>query len=113
MKTVGMIVVVRERGLNTFVFRPHCGEAGPAHHLVSGFILAQNISHGLLLRKVRCRRRQHGDCQVCIQPFCMAVEFVQTEEKVCCLNPSAICYNRKLNNLQPYNMHWFQISIQP
>ena len=41
-----------ERGLNTFVFRPHCGEAGPAHHLISGFILAQNISHGLLLRKV-------------------------------------------------------------
>ena len=38
--------------MNTFVFRPHCGEAGPAHHLISGFMLAQNISHGLLLRKV-------------------------------------------------------------
>ncbi|XP_015756583.1 PREDICTED: AMP deaminase 2-like [Acropora digitifera] len=42
----------RERGFNTFVLRPHCGEAGPAHHLVSAFILAENISHGLLLRKV-------------------------------------------------------------
>jgi len=52
-------VVVRERGLNTFVFRPHCGEAGPAHHLISGFMLAQNISHGLLLRKVCRRRRKH------------------------------------------------------
>ncbi|XP_072166234.1 AMP deaminase 2-like [Diadema setosum] len=41
----------RERGLNTFVFRPHCGEAGPIHHLVTSFILSQNISHGLLLRK--------------------------------------------------------------
>lgn len=44
---------IREiRGLNTFALRPHCGEAGPAHHLVTTFILAQNISHGLLLRKV-------------------------------------------------------------
>jgi AMP deaminase len=41
----------RERGLNTFVLRPHCGEAGPIHHLITGFMLAENISHGLLLRK--------------------------------------------------------------
>ena len=40
------------RSLNTFSLRPHCGEAGPAHHLVTAFMLAQNISHGLLLRKV-------------------------------------------------------------
>nr|CAD7395498.1 unnamed protein product [Timema cristinae] len=42
----------RERGLNTFVLRPHCGEAGPVQHLVCGFMMAENISHGLLLRKV-------------------------------------------------------------
>ncbi|XP_071959128.1 AMP deaminase 2-like isoform X2 [Antedon mediterranea] len=41
----------QERGLNQFVLRPHCGEAGPVHHLVSGFMVAENISHGLLLRK--------------------------------------------------------------
>ncbi|XP_028853835.1 AMP deaminase 2 isoform X2 [Denticeps clupeoides] len=41
----------RRRGFPTFVLRPHCGEAGPIHHLVSGFILSENISHGLLLRK--------------------------------------------------------------
>ncbi|XP_041470686.1 AMP deaminase 2-like isoform X3 [Lytechinus variegatus] len=41
----------RERNMNTFVLRPHCGEAGPVHHLVTSFMLAQNISHGLLLRK--------------------------------------------------------------
>ena len=35
------------------MLRPHCGEAGPIHHLVSAFMLAENISHGLLLRKVR------------------------------------------------------------
>jgi adenosine deaminase len=34
------------------VLRPHCGEAGPVHHLVTGFMTGQNISHGLLLRKV-------------------------------------------------------------
>ncbi|XP_036199742.1 AMP deaminase 2 isoform X1 [Myotis myotis] len=41
----------RQRGFHTFVLRPHCGEAGPIHHLVSAFMLAENISHGLLLRK--------------------------------------------------------------
>uniref|UniRef100_A0A671NW64 AMP deaminase n=1 Tax=Sinocyclocheilus anshuiensis TaxID=1608454 RepID=A0A671NW64_9TELE len=41
----------RQRNLNSFVLRPHCGEAGPIHHLVSGFLLSENISHGLLLRK--------------------------------------------------------------
>ncbi|KAJ1137806.1 hypothetical protein NDU88_004202 [Pleurodeles waltl] len=40
-----------KRGFHTFVLRPHCGEAGPIHHLVSGFMLSENISHGLLLRK--------------------------------------------------------------
>lgn len=42
----------REQGLNTFVLRPHCGEAGPVQHLVCGFMLCDSISHGLLLRKV-------------------------------------------------------------
>uniref|UniRef100_A0A8D8LKZ1 AMP deaminase n=2 Tax=Cacopsylla melanoneura TaxID=428564 RepID=A0A8D8LKZ1_9HEMI len=41
----------RDRNMNTFVLRPHCGEAGPIQHLVCGFMMAENISHGLLLRK--------------------------------------------------------------
>ncbi|KAJ8723635.1 hypothetical protein PYW07_007615 [Mythimna separata] len=41
----------KEQGLNTFVLRPHCGEAGPPIHLGVGFLLAENISHGLMLRK--------------------------------------------------------------
>ena len=41
-----------ERGFNTFVLRPHCGEAGPIQHLVAGFMMAESIAHGLLLRKV-------------------------------------------------------------
>lgn len=42
----------RERGLNTFSLRPHCGEAGPINHLVTGFLTSESIAHGLLLRKV-------------------------------------------------------------
>lgn len=38
--------------MSTFVLRPHCGEAGPVQHLVCGFLMSENISHGLLLRKV-------------------------------------------------------------
>ncbi|KIP10182.1 hypothetical protein PHLGIDRAFT_101508 [Phlebiopsis gigantea 11061_1 CR5-6] len=42
----------RARGFNTFVFRPHCGEAGDTDHLTSAFLTAHSISHGILLRKV-------------------------------------------------------------
>ncbi|XP_057652881.1 AMP deaminase 2 isoform X3 [Diorhabda carinulata] len=42
----------KEKGLHPFVLRPHCGEAGPVQHLVCGYMLSENISHGLLLRKV-------------------------------------------------------------
>ncbi|KAJ8316409.1 hypothetical protein KUTeg_006423, partial [Tegillarca granosa] len=42
----------RERHMKTFVLRPHCGEAGNVTHLVAGFMLAESISHGLVLRKV-------------------------------------------------------------
>ncbi|XP_013880830.1 AMP deaminase 3b [Austrofundulus limnaeus] len=41
----------KDRGLNTFQFRPHCGEAGSITHLVSAFLTADNISHGLNLKK--------------------------------------------------------------
>lgn len=47
--------LLRERGLNTFQFRPHCGEAGSITHLVTAFLTADNISHGLNLKKVLSR----------------------------------------------------------
>ena len=50
------------RGFTTFTLRPHCGEAGPANHLVTTFLLAQNISHGLLLRKVRGQGSDTSSC---------------------------------------------------
>lgn len=44
--------VFRQRGMNTFLFRPHCGEAGAITHLLAAFMTADNISHGLNLKKV-------------------------------------------------------------
>jgi AMP deaminase len=38
-------------GLNSFQFRPHCGEAGDLDHLASCYLLAHQINHGILLRK--------------------------------------------------------------
>ena len=40
-----------ERGMNTFQFRPHCGEAGEVEHLLSTYIVAHQINHGIMLRK--------------------------------------------------------------
>jgi len=53
-----------ERGLNTFVFRPHCGEAGPVQHLVSSFMMCESISHGLLLRKAPVIQYLYYLCQM-------------------------------------------------
>ncbi|KAL7628178.1 AMP deaminase [Parahypoxylon ruwenzoriense] len=42
----------RQRGFNTFLLRPHCGEAGDSEHLAVAVLCTHSISHGLLLRKV-------------------------------------------------------------
>ncbi|PYI07441.1 AMP deaminase [Aspergillus sclerotiicarbonarius CBS 121057] len=42
----------KRRGFNTFVLRPHCGEAGDPDHLAVGYLCCHSISHGILLRKV-------------------------------------------------------------
>ena len=42
----------KQRGFNTLVLRPHCGEAGDPDHLAASFLCCQGISHGILLRKV-------------------------------------------------------------
>lgn len=46
------VLLSRQRGMNTFMFRPHCGEAGAVTHLLAAFMTADNISHGLNLKKV-------------------------------------------------------------
>lgn len=42
----------RARGMNTFSFRPHSGEAGDPEHLMACFLTAEGINHGIVLRKV-------------------------------------------------------------
>ena len=42
----------RSKGLNTFAYRPHCGETGRNDHLGTGYLLAHSISHGLGLSKI-------------------------------------------------------------
>ncbi|KAL2066541.1 hypothetical protein VTL71DRAFT_2612 [Oculimacula yallundae] len=42
----------KQRGFNTFVLRPHAGEAGDTDHLAAAVLCCHSISHGLLLRKV-------------------------------------------------------------
>jgi len=40
------------RGFNSFVLRPHSGEAGDPEHLISAYLTSECISHGILLRKI-------------------------------------------------------------
>lgn len=39
----------RARSLNTFAYRPHCGEAGSRDHLACAFLTAHSINHGIEL----------------------------------------------------------------
>ena len=45
-------VLRKQRGFNTFLLRPHCGEAGDTDHLAAAVVCCHSISHGLTLRKV-------------------------------------------------------------
>ncbi|KAI9628511.1 hypothetical protein KEM48_011462 [Puccinia striiformis f. sp. tritici PST-130] len=40
------------RDFNTFVLRPHAGEAGDPDHLTAAYLTSHSISHGILLRKI-------------------------------------------------------------
>jgi len=42
----------RAKGMNTFAFRPHCGEAGSHDHLATAFLTAHSINHGIELRNI-------------------------------------------------------------
>lgn len=42
----------KRRGFNTFLLRPHCGEAGDTDHLAAAMLCCHSISHGITLRKV-------------------------------------------------------------
>ncbi len=59
------------RGFNTFSLRPHAGEAGDLDHLASTFLLAENIAHGINLRKSPCLQYLYYAAQVglCMSPL--------------------------------------------
>ncbi|ODV83441.1 hypothetical protein CANARDRAFT_203016 [[Candida] arabinofermentans NRRL YB-2248] len=52
------------RGFSTFVLRPHSGEAGDPEHLISAFLGAEGISHGILLRKLPFIQYLYYLCQI-------------------------------------------------
>eukprot|EP01064_Diplonema_japonicum_P027334 TRINITY_DN3934_c1_g1_i1.p1 TRINITY_DN3934_c1_g1~~TRINITY_DN3934_c1_g1_i1.p1 ORF type:complete len:1503 (+),score=153.90 TRINITY_DN3934_c1_g1_i1:24-4532(+) len=41
----------RRNGLNTFTFRPNCGEQGKLDQLVMGYLLADSINHGITMER--------------------------------------------------------------
>jgi AMP deaminase len=41
----------KKRRFNTFLLRPHCGEAGDIDHLAAAVLCCHSISHGITLRK--------------------------------------------------------------
>ena len=47
-----MILLLSLLTTDTFVLRPHAGEAGDTDHLTATFLTSHSISHGILLRKV-------------------------------------------------------------
>ncbi|KAM7541544.1 hypothetical protein Aperf_G00000019809 [Anoplocephala perfoliata] len=54
----------QHRGMHVFALRPHCGEAGSVSHLISTFLLAESINHGLLLRKAPVLQYLFYLCQI-------------------------------------------------
>lgn len=60
-----------DRGFNTFALRPHAGEAGDLDHLASTFLAAENIAHGINLRKSPCLQYLYYAAQVglCMSPL--------------------------------------------
>ncbi|TID23861.1 hypothetical protein CANINC_003153 [Pichia inconspicua] len=54
----------KNRGFNTFVLRPHSGEAGDPEHLIAAYLTSESISHGILLRKVPFVQYLYYLCQI-------------------------------------------------
>ncbi|VDM32060.1 unnamed protein product [Hydatigera taeniaeformis] len=54
----------QHREMHVFALRPHCGEAGSVSHLISTFLLAESVNHGLLLRKAPVLQYLFYLCQI-------------------------------------------------
>ncbi|KAG0092990.1 AMP deaminase [Podila epicladia] len=84
----------QQRGFNTFVFRPHCGEAGDTDHLTSAFLTSFGISHGILLRKVPALQYLFYLTQmgIAMSPLSNNALFLNYER-----NPFPVFFHRGLN----------------
>ncbi|KAF8975974.1 AMP deaminase [Entomortierella lignicola] len=84
----------QKRGFNTFVLRPHCGEAGDTDHLTSAFLTSFGISHGILLRKVPALQYLFYLTQmgIAMSPLSNNALFLDYER-----NPFPVFFHRGLN----------------
>ncbi|ORZ22772.1 AMP deaminase [Lobosporangium transversale] len=84
----------QQRGFSTFVFRPHCGEAGDTDHLTSAFLTSFGISHGILLRKVPALQYMYYLTQmgIAMSPLSNNALFLDYER-----NPFPVFFHRGLN----------------
>ncbi|KAJ5307147.1 hypothetical protein N7476_007803 [Penicillium atrosanguineum] len=84
----------QRRGFNTFVLRPHCGEAGDPDHLAVGFLCCHSISHGILLRKVPLLQYLYylNQIGIAMSPLSNNALFLTYDK-----NPCATFFKRGLN----------------
>ena len=70
---------------DTFVLRPHSGEAGDPDHLTSAFLTSHSISHGILLRKVPAVQYLYylDQIGVAMSPLSNNALFLNYERNVC------------------------------
>ena len=50
--------------MNQIEFKPHCGEAGPVHHLCTSFLVANSINHGIQLAHNATLQYLYYLCQI-------------------------------------------------
>ncbi|EMR11649.1 AMP deaminase [Pneumocystis murina B123] len=84
----------RERGFNTFLFRPHSGEAGDINHLACSFLTSYSINHGILLEKNYAIQYLYYLAQIGISmsPISNNLLFLRFHE-----NPFPLFFKRGLN----------------
>ena len=99
------------RGLNTFAFRPHCGESGSEQHLASCFLTAHSINHGINLRKSPALQYLYYVAQIglSVSPLSNNALFLSMEQ-----NPFPVFFRRGLNVTistdDPLQFHLTQVS---
>ena len=84
----------RERGLTTFSLRPHSGEAGDIDHMVTTFLLAEAINHGITMRTSATLQYLHYIEQIglAVSPMSNNALFLQ----VCtCAIPLLLCVQQR------------------